>query len=111
MEHESLIASVKEKGLFAYFDYVSGIQDHYADGKLKNAKSLINTLKPEISKTLMIGDTIHDFEVASELGVQCLLVADGHQSIGRLKSLNCNVVENLIQVIELINLTSLKNEV
>ena len=43
-------------------------------------KKIVKELNLDLSKTLMIGDTIHDFEVANELGVQCLLVANGHQS-------------------------------
>ena len=102
MEHESLLASVKEKGLFEYFDHISGINDHFADGKIENAKIIVRDLKLDLSKTLMIGDTIHDFEAASELGVSCLLVANGHQSVERLKPLNCEVTDNLNGVLEMV---------
>jgi phosphoglycolate phosphatase len=102
MKHESLITSVKEKGLSGYFSHISGIQDHFADGKIENARKIVKDLKLDISKILMIGDTIHDFEVAKELGVECLLVANGHQSIGRLMNLNCPIIEHLNQVVEAI---------
>ena len=102
MEHESLLASVKEKGLFEYFDHISGINDHFADGKIENAKKIVSVLKLDPSKTLIIGDTIHDFEVATQLGVDCLLIANGHQSAERLKLLNCQVVNNLKKVIEMV---------
>jgi phosphoglycolate phosphatase len=102
MEHESLLASVKEKGLFEYFDHISGINDHFADGKIENAKKIVNDLKLDLSKTLIIGDTIHDYEVACELGISCLLVANGHQSAERLKLLNCEVTGNLYGVLEIV---------
>ena len=102
MEHNSLLASVKEKGLFEYFDHISGINDHFADGKIENAKKIVSVLKLDLTKTLMIGDTIHDFEVATDLGVVCLLIANGHQSIERLKLLNCGVVDNLNVALEMV---------
>lgn len=104
MEHEALVNSVKEKALFKFFNYISGIEDHFAAGKTENAKKIVKELHLDLSKTLLIGDTIHDYEVANELGVQCLLVANGHQSIERLKNLSCEVVENLNMVTDIINI-------
>jgi len=102
MEHNSLLASVKEKGLFEYFDHISGINDHFADGKIETAKKIVSVLKLDLTKTLMIGDTIHDFEVATQLGVDCLLIANGHQSVERLKPLNCEVTDNLNGVLGMV---------
>jgi phosphoglycolate phosphatase len=111
MEHNSLVNSVKEKGLFGYFNAIGGIQDHFAAGKTENAKLIVKRLNLNLSKTLLIGDTLHDLEVAKELGVKCLLVANGHQSAGRLKNQNCDVVENLTMVIEKISLQNIIHDV
>jgi len=100
MEHESLISSVKEKGLFPYFNHMSGIQDHFAAGKAENAKRVVKEINLDPTTTLLIGDTIHDYEVANELGVRCILVANGHQSNERLKKLDCDVVESLEMILE-----------
>ena len=35
-------------------------------------------------KVLLIGDTTHDFEVARELEIDCILVSHGHQDKERL---------------------------
>ncbi len=43
----------------------------------------------------MIGDTIHDNEVAAELGIRCVLVAGGHQSENRLRSTGTFVISRL----------------
>ena len=45
------------------------------------------------------GDTIHDFEVAEELGVKCILIADGHQSKRRLIKTGAKVIDNLSQLL------------
>ena len=35
-------------------------------------------------EVVLIGDTIHDFEVAEEIGADSILIASGHQSKERL---------------------------
>ena len=47
---------------------------------------------------MLIGDTIHDKEVADALGVECILVANGHQSINTLLSINTVVVDSLAEI-------------
>ena len=47
---------------------------------------------------LLEGDTVDDFEVASELGCACILVSNGHQSYERLKSTGVLVIEDLAQL-------------
>jgi phosphoglycolate phosphatase len=52
-------------------------------------------------KACFIGDTTHDYEVATVLGCQCILVADGHQSISKLKESGAIVIEKLEMIITL----------
>jgi phosphoglycolate phosphatase len=95
MKHESLIKSVKEKGLLSYFEDISGIQDHFASSKIDMAGRFVKEKNLDLKKTCLIGDSTHDFEVANELGICCLLVANGHQSYERLKETGCEVVQKL----------------
>ena len=46
----------------------------------------------------MIGDTLHDWEVAQEAGCPCVLLAQGHQSRARLETAGVPVLESLAQV-------------
>ena len=46
-------------------------------------------------KTLMIGDTVHDFEVAEAIGADCILIADGHQSKVKLLETGTKVYDSL----------------
>jgi phosphoglycolate phosphatase len=98
MEHESLVRSVRDKGLYPYFDSVGGIENHFADGKMENAKNSMRNLELVSASTVLIGDTTHDFEVAGELGIKCILVSRGHQSASRLKKLNCAVLSSLNEI-------------
>lgn len=69
-----------------------GVSDHYATGKIDRGIELIKHARIDAQKTILIGDTIHDFEVAGKLGVSCLLLGDGHQSEMRLKQITPNVL-------------------
>ncbi len=99
MKKDMLIASVKEKNVDQYFQEILGIGDIYAESKSHVALQYVsdNNLFP--SDLVMIGDTVHDFEVATEIGCKCILVADGHQSEKRLKATGALVVDTLIDLI------------
>jgi len=100
MEHESLETSLKEKGVYPYFDVITGINDHYAHSKLEIGRELIDSIDYHKSDMLLVGDSLHDFEVAKELGIDCILVANGHQSYERLKEKTPYVLKELSEVME-----------
>jgi len=100
MEHGELVNSLNSKGIFEYFEEVRGINDHYANSKVEVGKSLLKSINANKNDILMIGDTIHDFEVATELGIDCLLVANGHQSFERLQKVTENIISDLSEVME-----------
>ena len=95
MEHNSLITTVKEKGIYDYFDRISGIGDIFAHSKIENARAIVKELNLNPETICLIGDTIHDYEVAMELGTCCLLVSNGHQSFHRLSESSATIVKNL----------------
>jgi phosphoglycolate phosphatase len=51
---------------------------------------------------VLIGDTLHDFEIARMLGDDCILVAEGHQDRTRLLACGVPVVEELSLCLPLI---------
>jgi phosphoglycolate phosphatase len=99
MEQETLNRSLAEKGITSFFSVIMGIQDHFAEGKIENGKKIIRELNIAPENALLIGDTIHDHEVASEIGCKCILVADGHQAPERLRKTGRTVVEDLFELI------------
>jgi len=103
MEHNSLIDSLKDKGILEYFDLIAGINDHYAHSKNEVGMKLIDQLSFEKGEILMVGDSLHDLEVADELGIECLLIANGHQSKKRLTARTGNVVDDIRQVQDLVD--------
>lgn len=101
MEHESLVRSLKDKGVFTYFNLVNGISDHFAHSKLEVGAALISGLEFARSEILLIGDSLHDLEVAEALDVDCLLVSNGHQSARRLLEKTPAVTGRLSDIIQL----------
>ncbi len=99
MEHEMLEKTLSQKGILHFFEGVAGLTDHYAVSKVDQGKMLLKNFGIEQAKTWLIGDTVHDFEVADALGITCVLVADGHQSAERLHETGAKVIENLKQLI------------
>lgn len=91
-EQDHLHTMTKHFGLENHFHNRFGIADFYAASKIERGHELISLSGIEPKKSILIGDTDHDYEVASALGVSCLLIADGHQSEHRLKQLCENVI-------------------
>lgn len=85
MEQRQLELTVAANGIAHYFENLCGLNDHYAVSKVEIGRSLIESKQLNPDATLIIGDTLHDYEVAQALGCKCLLVANGHQSPERLK--------------------------
>lgn len=104
MQNDFLNELVGKHGIAHYFDRVSGIDNHYASGKVDNARKLIAGLDGHAGEIIMIGDTIHDHEVGQELGIRVILVSRGHQSAERLRSTRREIVHDLKEVVKLITL-------
>jgi len=86
---------IKFHKLGKYFINISGLTDHYANSKVAAGKAWIKELKQDTKDVLLIGDTLHDVEVADEIGAECVLIAQGHTAYDRLKSSGKNVFHNL----------------
>jgi phosphoglycolate phosphatase len=75
-----------------FFEAIYGLPNSHADSKIHRGKELMCDLQIEPSSTILIGDTVHDFEVGQALGVQVLLIADGHHSVEALRKVHHNVM-------------------
>lgn len=86
---------VEHFGLTKYFSHIVGLDNIYAAGKLHLGKNLMKRLGNGKGETLLIGDTEHDYEVATEIGADCILSSNGHQIKEKLEKLNCPVIDDL----------------
>ena len=82
-----------------YFDKIIGLKDNYAASKIDIAKAYRDEIGFQSQEVVLIGDTSHDYEVACALQCESILVANGHQSLSRLKEFNVPVVSRLADLI------------
>lgn len=87
-----LLEQIGHQGIQHFFDHIFGLGDHYAASKMERGRELIKTVGIPIENTILIGDTDHDLEVGKDLGIDVLLIADGHQSHARLKKIHHQVL-------------------
>jgi len=104
-EEKFLIEQMKFLGIYDYFIKVCGGSNSYAHGKIEYGKIFAkeNDIKP--SETIMIGDTEHDYEVATALGFKCILFDQGQCSRKKLLQLNIPLAGNYDEIVHLIKHT------
>ncbi|MEA2041615.1 MAG: HAD family hydrolase [Bacteroidota bacterium] len=84
-----LLQELRQFGIEQYFDKVAGLTNHYASGKVQRAEGLLKEIGEIPDRTVLIGDTVHDCEVAQAIGADSILITTGHQNANRLSK--CNV--------------------
>jgi len=97
---ENLIEQLKHYKIDHLFDDILGIEDIYATSKVDIAKSYVQKHQLTPKELLVIGDTLHDAEVANELGCGVIIYTKGHQAkhrFGDLKTIDhLNQLERII---------------
>jgi phosphoglycolate phosphatase len=99
-QQSSLIEAIELFRLRSFFENVAGLDDYYAHSKIDIGKNLMKNLAAGRKEVLLIGDTTHDYEVACELGADCLLVPAGHQSKERLLACGVKVCDSLNEIFQ-----------
>lgn len=95
-KHKNLVEQTKMYGIYEYFDEIYGANDVYAYGKSDKASIVIKDKDPK--ECLFLGDTLHDLESANAMGVECILIAKGHQAKDILLEKTNNVVDDIREV-------------
>ena len=85
-------------GLTDYFTRIIGNRNDLAHGKADYARAFLRESGVLPERTLLVGDTDHDFEIARSLGCGCALLVPGHQSRERLATLGAVLIDSLDEV-------------
>lgn len=94
--NQSIVQNGAEKlGVAEYMDYISGSSDNFVGSKVERAINVISKITTDYSKVVVIGDTLHDCELATEIGADCILLSTGHQSKADLLTTGKLVIDNL----------------
>jgi phosphoglycolate phosphatase len=97
-QQDALLQATDYFELTRFFQDIVGLNDIYASGKVENGLKYMDSLAVAPQEVMFIGDTVHDFEVAQAMGVQCVLVANGHNSRSRLEATGVPVFDSLAEV-------------
>lgn len=83
---EDLLKKITEEfGIAGYFEHLCGSDNIYASGKIERGERMLQAYGLNPGSTLMVGDTVHDAEVAEALGFDVVLYTGGHNSEARLR--------------------------
>ena len=101
MDLEEMVADYEVRSHFAA---VAGVDNGLGEGKIERGHRHLAELNYKGDEILLVGDTVHDVEVAAALGAHCVLLPSGHQSRRRLVGSGATVVEGLFAVAALLGL-------
>jgi phosphoglycolate phosphatase len=91
MEIEPLHQQLRMNGIEDRMKYIRGLNHTYATGKVEIGKSLLEQVGNKGGKTIYIGDTRHDVEVAQALDLEVIILAHGHHEPEMFETANCMV--------------------
>ncbi len=95
---EMLDFIVDHHALRPHFTDIIGHHHNLAHGKVDLARQWFETTSLSPDRILFIGDTDHDAEVARALGVACVLVAHGYQTVEKLTPTGATILHSLFEL-------------
>ncbi len=99
-EVKNLAIQLEHFNIAHLFTHILGTQNIYATSKVQVALAFIKEHNIDPNDILMVGDTLHDAEVAERLGCDIILFTKGHQHPSRLqKYKNINQISEILDKI------------
>ncbi len=95
---EKLDEQVAHFRLNRYFERVIGGSNNLANGKADYAKAFLRESGVLPARALFVGDTDHDFEIASSIGCGAALLIPGHQTRAHLATFGARLIESLCEI-------------
>ncbi len=91
--------NVEKYGISGYFEDVLGSDDFMADSKIERAVKYLKNSGASSGETLVIGDLVHDFELAKAIGADCILLTSGHEKPERLNACGARIIDSLRKIL------------
>ncbi len=92
---ETLELGIDHYGIASHFMGLVGTDNIHAEGKISRGLYWVEQLPWSPTQIVLIGDTLHDLEVAQAIGSDCILLAHGHHTAQRLASTGKRVAHSL----------------
>lgn len=97
-----LLDEVMYFGIQSYFSDIIGLEGEQGTSKVENGKRHVLSLGMDREKIILVGDTLHDYEVAQATGTGCILIAHGHNCEKRLQKTGVPVIHCLEELYSLL---------
>lgn len=95
--HDLVVAALADYKLTNYFAHISGLANGGGHSKIENGHVLLKKVGTPREEVLLIGDSVHDHEVAESLGIECHLVGAGADCITKLEATGRPVFRSLLE--------------
>lgn len=102
LRHRLLEQAIEQRELRHYFGEIRGQTSQKLSTKFDTGARLAEELEIIKEETVLIGDTSHDAEVATALGINCILIADGAEARWRLEATGFPVLDKLTELEQLL---------
>lgn len=99
LRQDKLEAAIGAAGLRRFFDFIFGVDNLDGASKMQRGRELMDRI--DGNDPVLIGDTLHDAEVANDLGAGCVLVSCGHQMPERLAAAGRPVAGTLMDAVRI----------
>lgn len=96
--NDQLIMNAEKYGVTQYLDAILGSGDYFAGSKIERAAEYLAKNNPQNGRILVVGDLVHDAEMAKKIGADCVLLTSGHEHPDRLKASNVMLIDDLLQL-------------
>lgn len=97
-----LLEQLKGYSITPYFEEILALDNIHAYSKAALAKNFAKRIANEKESILFLGDSVHDYEVASGAGAECVLIANGHEHKEKLEQTGCRVLNTIQEFKELL---------
>jgi len=98
-QRDDLRVQAQHHALYDSIEHWTGLDGNQAHSKIDAGQRWIEAVGAARDSLVLVGDTLHDLEVAQALDVRCLLVAGGHHSEARLAASGNRVCRGLAEVL------------
>lgn len=101
-KQEALEIGIGHYGIAQHFHGLCGTDNIFARGKIEQGRRWIAGLDWDPSEVVLIGDTLHDHEVAEAIGTDCILLTHGHHTPERLAATGRPVAHSLRELVAMV---------
>ena len=88
------------KHIIPYFKQLITSDNIFANGKHESARAWLEKTRANPSEVLIVGDTLHEKEIADKLKFNCVLIFGGHQDLSSVKE-KVVILKNISQLVDM----------